>query len=374
LDVAERIMALFQGRGAEDRVEFLDTDGDKIEFLATGKEARFVARATEQEDTEKAVVRSTFLFTDGLANVGITQSHELCGSAQAVLGELAGQRCSVSTFGFGADHNADLLQGLADVGGGIYSYVDSEDRIGEAFGEALGGLLSTTHQNVCMSLELAPGIGLSRAFTAFPVEGPSVGVSGAHAIRIDLGDLFAEERRDILIALTLPTAAAEGPQVLGQLQVNGFSVLARRTETAAPLTLVVERQADADVTGPRHEQVERHWNRHIATEALESARREGQLGNLATARNLLAAASEALSASPLTASGDPVCTGLLADLNECLADLRHEEAYRAYGSKKMACMQGAHMKQRACFGQDFSSQYSNMTMKSTKAAFKGYVS
>merc|ERR1712014_154539 len=81
-------------------------------------------------------------------------------------------------------------------------------------------------------------------------------------------------------------------------------------------------------------------------------------------------ASEAVGASPLTASGDPVCTGLLADLNECLADLRHEEAYRAYGSKKMACMQGAHMKQRACFGQDFSEAYSNVGMKSMKARFK----
>merc|ERR1719254_251947 len=144
VDMAERIMAMFQGRCTEDRVEFLDTDGDKIEFLATGHEERFGARATEQEDTEMAVVRSTFLFTDGLANVGITKSDELCSAAQALLGELAGRRCSVSTFGFGADHNADLLQGLAEVGSGIYSYVDSEDRIGEAFGEALGGLLSTT--------------------------------------------------------------------------------------------------------------------------------------------------------------------------------------------------------------------------------------
>merc|ERR550532_336279 len=201
LDVAKRIMALFQGRCVEDKVEFMDTDGDKIEFLATGKE-HVVASTTAPEDAEKAVVRSTFLFMDGLANVGITKHDELCAAAQNVLGELADQRCSLSTFGFGSDHNADLLQGLAEVGNGIYSYVDGEPYVCQA----IGGLLSTTHQNVRMSLQLAPGIGLSRAFTAFPVEGPGAGVGGG-AVQVDLGDLFAEERRDILVALTLPEVA-----------------------------------------------------------------------------------------------------------------------------------------------------------------------
>lgn len=147
-------------------------------------------------------------------------------------------------------------------------------------------------------------------------------------------------------------------------------MLARRTETAAPLTLTVERRAGADVEGPCHPQVERHRNRHVATEALEAGRAAAQGGDLASARQLLAAASEALGASPLTARGDPVCIGLLTDLNECITDLQHEKTYRDFGSKKMACMQGAHMKQRACYGQDFSEAYANVNMKEMKAMFK----
>merc|ERR1711879_571417 len=54
--------------------------------------------------------------------------------------------------------------------------------------------------------------------------------------------------------------------------------------------------------------------------------------------------------------------GLLADLNDCSADLRHELDFQMKGSKKMACMQGAHMKQRACYGQSFSAQYANKKM------------
>ena len=33
-----------------------------------------------------------------------------------------------------------------DTADGTYSHVETEDQIAEAFGEALGGLLSTTHQ------------------------------------------------------------------------------------------------------------------------------------------------------------------------------------------------------------------------------------
>merc|ERR1711971_1544714 len=107
-----------------------------------------------------------------------------------------------------------------------------------------------------------------------------------------------------------------------------------------------------------------------ATEALDEGRRAAQRGDLENARQHLAKAIETLGASSLTASGDAICLGLLTDLNECLADLQHQETYMKYGSKKMACMQGAHTKQRACFGQDFSKGYSNRGMQSLKKSFQ----
>merc|ERR1712224_38378 len=116
-------------------------------------------------------------------------------------------------------------------------------------------------------------------------------------------------------------------------------------------------------------------NRLTATKALEEGRAAAQRGNLVSARQLLSQAIDILGRSELTQSGDSLCVGLLADLNDCLKDLRHEEDYRMYGSKKMAFMQGAHQKQRACFGQEGSTEtYSNIQMASMKAAFKSRVS
>lgn len=328
------------------------------------------ADAPQADADDMAAVRSTFLFTDGLANHGITKTEDICAAVSGALAELGERQCSLSTFGFGADHSADLLQGLADAGSGIYSYVENEDMIGTAFGEALGGLLSTTHQNVRLSLDLLPGTSFLRAHTSYSVS-TSGGDGGGQVLTVELEDLFADERRDILVDLALPVAAAEGPQHLGSLRARGFSVFERRSEEVAPLDLVVERRADlgAIEEEKRHPQVERHRNRGIMTDALAAARNVARNGDLAGARQCLESASEALGRSPLTLRGDAACLGFVADVHECRADLRSREEYIEKGSKKMACMQGSHSKQRVCGGQSFSAAYRNATTRSVGEAF-----
>ena len=100
------------------------------------------------------------------------------------------------------------------------------------------GLLSTTHQNVSLKLELAPGVQFDRAFTTFPVEPTQDGV------KVELGDLFAEERRDVLISLRLPAAQNEALQALGRLTASGFSVVQTRSEQELK-PLMLERRAQA---------------------------------------------------------------------------------------------------------------------------------
>merc|ERR1712224_1018990 len=142
-----------------------------------------------------------------------------------------------------------------------YTFVESEDKIGAAFGEALGGLLSTTHQNVCINLNLEPGVGFVKALSAFPARKASAG-PGTDVV-IELGDLFAEERRDVLVMLTLPEAEQEGCQKLGTLSAKGFSVINTRTETAPSTDLIVKRQEILDADAQNyHPQVLRHQCRH----------------------------------------------------------------------------------------------------------------
>ena len=41
--------------------------------------------------------------------------------------------CTVYTFGFGSDHDPNLLKGIADKGSGIYYFIEKTSNISEAF-------------------------------------------------------------------------------------------------------------------------------------------------------------------------------------------------------------------------------------------------
>jgi hypothetical protein len=264
---------------------------------------------------DQAVVRSTFLFTDGEANVGIKESEPLCQAVEGMCSELGSKRCTISTFGFGAQHSADLLRDIAAIGKGVYCFVENTDSIGEAFGEALGGLLSVTHQNVRLCLELAPGVTLVKARTTYQVSAPTQGDDGWQSISIDVGDLYAEERRDIPIELSLPEATSDEPNTIGRLHARGFSVGDSRSETTGQTDLAVERLEDAPTDfGHAHPQVQRHRNRYIASEALEQARAAARRGELEAARKLVSDAIKELQGSSLAVAGCQFTTTLLADL------------------------------------------------------------
>ena len=55
---------------------------------------------------------------------------------------------SIFTFGYGGEHDADLLRGVAEAGNGLFYYIDNADSIPESFCDCLGGLLSVAAQ-VC---------------------------------------------------------------------------------------------------------------------------------------------------------------------------------------------------------------------------------
>jgi Ca-activated chloride channel family protein len=278
----------------------------------------------------------------------------------------------VSTFGFGADHSADLLRSLAKAGGGEYSFIEGEESIGEAFGTVLGGLLSTTHQNVRLLLELVPGVALSQAKTTRNVERLQ-GADGAAILNIDLGDLFAEERRDILLALSLPEAP-EGEQVLGMLRARGFSVLTNRTEELDPINIIVQRSAGASEASVANPRVVRHQNRYIATTALETARAAGGRSDYSAAQRCLEEASERIAASDLSVQGDPMTLNLLTDIRECLDDikLRSQRSREAMSStwNKMGSMSHGHERQRACGTKSSYSYCNKKSMTMGKSAYE----
>jgi len=303
-------------------------------------------------------VASTFLFTDGIANCGITDTAPLCAAVRSVLADFGSAGPTLHCFGFGEDHTAEMLRALADVGGGTYSFITGPDEIAAAFGEALGGLLSTSHQNVELTFVPAPGV-RPLARTAYE----TTHEDGAVVVR--LRDLYVEERRDVLVELEVPAAAAGVITSLGSVRARGFSLAASAYESLGPLVVAVGR-GEPSAEDPF---VARHMSRWTASDALERTRTTAQR-DLSAARSELEAAIATVQATALARGGDSTVLGYAQDMQECLRDLRDRDQYMRIGSKKMAFMSEAHSKQRSCTGSKLAAaEYSSMRKKSMGMTF-----
>jgi Ca-activated chloride channel family protein len=86
----------------------------------------------------------------------------------------------LSTMGIGAEFNEDLLIPLADQTNGNAYYIESPDKIPEAFQKELGAALRITYRNVEVKLQLASDVELRRVYRALPEistfdQGPNLG-------------------------------------------------------------------------------------------------------------------------------------------------------------------------------------------------------
>jgi len=99
-------------------------------------------------------INRVVLITDGLANVGVTNTDEIVTQAQGLF-----QRgVSTSTIGIGADFNEDLLMPMAQAGGGNAWHVVEPDDMKHIFQIELEGLIAQFAHTVSLSLIPADGV------------------------------------------------------------------------------------------------------------------------------------------------------------------------------------------------------------------------
>ncbi len=98
-------------------------------------------------------VNQVILFSDGQPNIGITSASEL-----ARIGERAAEHgVSVTTIGFGQDHDEILMQGIADASGGYYYYVDKPGDFEQIFQREAGAILRSAARRTEVAFTIPPG-------------------------------------------------------------------------------------------------------------------------------------------------------------------------------------------------------------------------
>lgn len=110
---------------------------------------------------------------------------------------------SVHTFGFGQDHDAAVLERIAEGTQGSFSFIEELETVGHAFGGCLGNLTSVVAQDIVLTLQPTTASNVIRARTSYPIETVQVETSrgSVAAKKVHLKDLFAGERRDLVFDL-----------------------------------------------------------------------------------------------------------------------------------------------------------------------------
>jgi hypothetical protein len=58
----------------------------------------------------------------------------------------------LNTFGYGSDHDADLMDDLAKLKDGTFYFIEKVDDVGECFADCVGGLISVVAKDGVISV------------------------------------------------------------------------------------------------------------------------------------------------------------------------------------------------------------------------------
>jgi Ca-activated chloride channel family protein len=156
------------------------------------------------ENEQDDAINRVLLLTDGLANRGVTDASRLA----AMAAQKRTEGITTTTMGVGLNFNEDLLVQMAAAGGGAFYFIDSPEQAPHIFGEELTDLLNVVGQNLVITMTLSHDVNMVRQLNVYPAT-----VQG-HTIAFQLGDLYADETKTLVLELAIPALEA-----LGEVQV-----------------------------------------------------------------------------------------------------------------------------------------------------------
>jgi len=269
-------------------------------------------------NTSDAPAAAMLLFTDGLANRGMTSTEDLVEAMQTSMADMGRQSRAVFSFGLGVEHNAQMLFSLADAGTGCYYYVDSARAIAPSFADCLGGMLSVVAQDVTLTLCAKEGIMIGDIHADFNVDRNEDNREAC----IKMRDLSGDAEKQVLFTLAVP-AGQESAKALSLVEctlsyidvVDGIAK-SQASMLSVPCLAHGEAHAEVDVF------VEAYRCRLLAAKAMEEAAAMLAKASLQEVQNTLSEAIQALEQSPACVSTEAGAqeriVALLADLSECL--------------------------------------------------------
>jgi len=313
-------------------------------------------RAVEERPNE---VRCVFLLTDGHANVGIRDAGGIVALAKNCLNQLSGNNnppVTIHTFGYGSDHDDELLRTLSltsPVGGGAgtYYFVETDDNVVSAFGDALGGILSVVAQNTVLTLSVvAPDVRLIDVH-----HGSKTVVQEGRVYKVAMGDFYAQETRDVIFTTTLaespPHNAVERPVPHVQVSMDYTDTIDKKMVTVAPVAASINRPFRTDAVSKTDPYVAWQCLRIDTTAVMAKAQNIAKRGDVDAARGVVNDQLEKIRGVAAEIDGgdggNPLAAQLVSDLTNVLGGLLDRGTFRSYGGKVMRNTIASHRHQRS---------------------------
>lgn len=286
-------------------------------------------------------IQSVLLLTDGLANHGITDTS---GIIKVLEGSLK-PNVTIFTFGYGSDHNVEMLREISEVGRGVYYFVQNIDGVSLAFADCLGGLLSVVAQNIKLECVALAGSTISSVKTRRTV---TTIVPQQH-VEIELGDLYGEEERDVLLEIILPALPADNLEFSAvECRLNYANVLASSFDKKEAV-VVVQRCSEIPTGLIPESTISQQKNRILAAEAIEAAKVKAENGELDKGRKVIQEALNNMMGgmNVLNVQDKEAAQALLSDLKECEGNMATAVEYNTRGRHRMCAKVQSHWAQRS---------------------------
>ncbi|CAI9111713.1 OLC1v1012003C1 [Oldenlandia corymbosa var. corymbosa] len=336
---------------ALESVNLLVADGGTNIALGLSKGAKVL-----EDRRYKNSVASIILLSDGQDNYGFSTANYPSLLPQSITNNNGNDgsnnlKIPVHTFGFGENHDASLMHSIAEMSRGTFSFIQDRAVIQDAFAQCIGGLLSVVVKELQVNIQCVdPRVSITCLKSgSYPNQVTPDGRMG----NIDVGYLYADEEKDFLVLVKVPTEEISGPaEETALLKVRCvYNEPAASTSSADKLVTVMSEEVKIrrpEVAGNQEVcvEVDRQQNRIQATEAMALAREAAERGDLSGAASILENCQKKLSESSSAKSHDILCQVLEAELKEMRKRVANRNSYEATGRAYMLSAMSSQSRQR----------------------------
>lgn len=288
--------------------------------------------AVMEQRRQRNPVGAVFLLTDGQDRTSREQIQQLVNRARMA-------HCSLYAFGFGADHDTNVLNAIAEASQTPFTYVERLDTIRSVFAGAVNGLMSVAAQGI--ELRIIPEGGCSLTAIHTPFTYTREGAADSAAI-VQIPDAFEGERRDIVIELSVPAASVDGSVAFLRASARYLAVRENATVQTPDVHLYAERTVEPE--GEPDTEVLEQRQRIEVTNALENAISQGEEGHFDRAQEVLTKQAELLRK---TSAQTEVQQALLVEVEDARDRLRDSSTWSRGGYAEVSNAMWLHKTQRS---------------------------